>query len=299
MEFVEDTRYDALIVARGEIASCASASYQVGWHVLSIRIVVCAYALATVLVAPGLCAQDSTSRDPHEVQPERPTVATHAGTVARGWLEVEEGGEWDKADDGARSFLAPTNLKIGLASNAQLNVMFNLLHDRLIRGGALTPGDVTVGVKYRFIENSRLLGDFAVLPAVKLPTASRRGAGTGTTDISLLLISSRQLGPVEMDINIGQTRRSGNGTSAPTISSLWTTSFGTQIRGPLGATLEVFGYPRTTGPAGAKGTAAILGGPTFLVRKWLAFDAGLIAPFTGPQPHAVFTGFVWNVGSLR
>ncbi len=59
---------------------------------------------------------DSTARDPHAVQPERPTVATHAGTVARGWIEIEEGGEWDRLADGTRSFIAPTNLKIGLAS---------------------------------------------------------------------------------------------------------------------------------------------------------------------------------------
>ena len=32
-----------------------------------------------------------TAKDPHAAQPERPTVATHAGTVARGWFEIETG----------------------------------------------------------------------------------------------------------------------------------------------------------------------------------------------------------------
>jgi hypothetical protein len=251
------------------------------------------------MAATELHGQDSTSRDPHQVQPERPTVATHAGTVARGWVEIEEGGEWDKADDGARSFMAPTNVKIGLASRAQLNLIFSLIHDHLADRGAVALSDMTVGVKCRLLEDNGVLGDFAILPAVKLPTASTRAAGTGTTDVSLLLISSRELGPVAMDLNVGETRRTGNGTRAPRVSHLWTASFGAQIRGPLGATLEVFGYPRTSGPAGARGTAAILGGPTLLLRKWLALDAGLIAPLTGPQPRAVFTGFVWNVGSLQ
>src|SRR5947207_3707365 len=110
-------------------------------------------ALALLLAAVGgsLGAQagppDSTARNPHAVQPERPTVATHAGTVARGWVELEEGAEWDKAPDGSRSFFAPTNLKIGLASHAQLNLLFNLIHDRAIPSGPSTASDVTIGIK--------------------------------------------------------------------------------------------------------------------------------------------------------
>src|SRR2546430_15919305 len=92
--------------------------------------------------------RDSTSRDPHAVQPERPTVATHAGTVARGWVELEEGAEWDKAADGVRSFVAPTNLKIGLASRAQLNLLVNLIRDP-VAGGSFGVGDLTIGLKYR------------------------------------------------------------------------------------------------------------------------------------------------------
>jgi len=239
-------------------------------------------------------ASDSTPRDPHAVQPERPTVATHAGTVARGWVELEEGAEWDKLDDGSRVFVAPTNLKIGLASRAQLNVLLNLFH-RSGPDGSFAAGDLTLGVKYRILNDNRILGDFAVLPALKLPTGSGL-AGTGTTDFSLLLISSRDIGPVAVDLNIGQIRRTGNGTEAPRTAGLWTASFGFPITGPVGGVLEFFGFQRTTGPAGAKGTAAMLVGPTFLVREWLSLDGGIIVPITGPQPHALYTGFVWNFG---
>lgn len=250
---------------------------------------------------PGVRAQstnDSTARDPHAVQPERPTVATHAGTVAREFVELEEGGEWDKASDGKRSFFAPTNLKIGLASRAQLNLLINLISDRAIGGGFFAAGDITVGVKYRIVDDAPILGDFAILPAIKLPTASQSGAGTGTTDFSLLLISSHQLGPVAMDLNVGQTRRGGDGTSVPKTAGIWTASFGFPVSGPLGAAVEVFGYPRTTGPLGAKGIAALLIGPTYLARRWLALDAGIIAPITGSQPRAAYAGFVWNFGCI-
>ncbi len=242
--------------------------------------------------------RDSTARDRHAVQPERPTVATHAGTVARGFVELEEGGEWDKAPDGTRTFLAPTNLKIGLGSRAQLNLLVNIISDRAIGGDSFAAGDVTVGVKYRIVDDDPILGDFAILPAIKLPTASQSGAGTGTTDFSLLLISSHQLGPVAMDLNVGQTRRGGDGTTTPKTAGIWTASFGFPLSGPVGATVEVFGYPRTTGPLATKGIAALLIGPTYLAREWLAFDAGIIAPITGPQPKAIYTGFVWNFGCI-
>ena len=260
------------------------------------------FGLVPIATSPSLGAQpatqsirDSTARDPNSVQPERPTVATHAGTVTRGWVELEEGGEWDKASDGKRTFFAPTNLKIGLASHAQLNVLVNLITDPA-RGTSLAVGDVTLGVKYRIVDDAPIVGDFAILPAIKLPWASAIAAGTGTTDFSLLLVSSHQLGPVEMDLNVGQTWRGGDGTRAPKMASMWTASFGFPIDGPLGGVAEVFGYPRTTGPVGAKGTAALLVGPTYLVREWLAVDTGIIVPIAGEQAHAAYFGFVWNLG---
>jgi hypothetical protein len=265
---------------------------------------VCVFGLFASATSSRLGAQpatqiisDSTARDPHSVQPERPTVATHAGTVTRGWVELEEGGEWDKAPDGTRSFFAPTNLKIGLASRAQLNVLVNLIADPA-PGGSLAVGDVTFGVKYRIVDDAPIIGDFAILPAIKLPWASTILAGTGTVDFSLLLISSHQLGPVAMDLNIGQSWRGGDGTSVPKMASLWTASFGFPIEGSLGGVAEIFGYPRTTGPFGAKGSAALLVGPTYLARKWLALDSGIIVPIAGDQPHAIYLGFVWNIGCL-
>jgi hypothetical protein len=44
--------------------------------------------------------------------------------------------------------------------------------------------------------------------------------GTGTTDPNLLFISSHKLGPVAMDLNVGYTRRSGDGSVAPTSASV-------------------------------------------------------------------------------
>jgi hypothetical protein len=159
---------------------------------------------------------------PRAVQPERPTVATHAGTVAPGYLEIETGVERDRFDAGGIGYGAPTVFKFGITSRAQLSIGAPVNRPA---PGDLGFGDVSIGVKWRLVQDAPIVGDFALLPANKFASgSSRRGTGTGTTDLSLLAISSHKFGNVAIDINAGYTRRSGNGSTAPRNATLWTFS---------------------------------------------------------------------------
>ena len=239
---------------------------------------------------------DSTVADPHAVQPERPTIATHAYTVAPGWIEIETGVERDEAGAGATAVGIPTELKIGLTRRAQLSVFAPMSRPP---SGTLGVGDIGAGVKWRLLDDAPVLGRFAILPAVKTASGSARsGRGTGTTDASLLLISSHDFGPITMDLNAGYTWRRNAGADAPPAASVWTASFGGAAIRKLGWTAELFGYPATSGPAGEASTVAVLAGPTLLPVPWLAFDTGLIVPLSGPEPHALYAGLVWNLGRL-
>jgi hypothetical protein len=250
-------------------------------------------AAATAGVAStSLAAQE---RDPRTAQPERPTVATHAGTVAPGFLEVESGVELDRlgADHATIGTLVT---KIGVSSHLQFSIFASAVKPSGADGGL---GDLAAGLKWRILDAHPLLGDFALLPSVKLPTGSTaRGSGTGTTDLSLLFISSRDVGPVHIDLNAGYTRRSGDGTAAPRAATVWTASFGGAIAGPANWTAELFGYPGTGGPSGAAPTVAFLAGPTFTVRSTLVLDVGIITPIAGQQPRAAYAGVVYNVGRI-
>ena len=224
-------------------------------------------------------------------------MATHAGTVATGWLELESGIEADRLGPGARQLTTPTVLKFGLADHVQLSVMLNTV--RAVAPGTYGVGDLALGVKWRLVDDAPLIGDFAILSAIKLPTGSAsRGTGTGTTDASVIAISSHTLGPVSLDINVGYTKRSGDGTNAPTASSVWTVSTGFPVADKLGWSAEVFGYPGTSGPAGALPAVGFLTGPTLQVHPWFVADAGIIASVRGGQAPALYAGLTWNIGQV-
>lgn len=234
--------------------------------------------------------------DPHAAQPERPTVATHAGTVAPGWLEVETGVEADRFDDGTHAQTFPTFFKFGLASHLQLGIGVPAVRPP---GSSFGLGDAYASLKWRVLDSAPILGDFAIQPALKLPTgAESAGRGTGTTDLSLLAISSHSLGEVALDINAGYTRRSGDGSGVPKDAWVWTVSTDGPVAGPLGFAAEIFGYPATSGAAGVDGIVALLGGPTLGLEAWFVLDAGVIIPLTGPQPRALYGGLTWNVGKF-
>ncbi|HEY8795702.1 MAG TPA: transporter [Gemmatimonadaceae bacterium] len=236
--------------------------------------------------------------DPHAAQPERPTVATHAGTVAPGWVEIEAGVERDHLD-GAHVALTPTVLKFGVAPRVQIELIGSFQH----LSGTLPDysgiGDIGAALKWRALEHAPVLGDFSLQPSLKLPTGSSvHGTGTGTTDIGLLLISSHDWGGYALDINAGYTRRSGDAGRAPKDATLWTVSSGGPVYRKLGWVAEFYGFPRTTGPAGEAGIVAFLTGPTVEIEKWLVLDAGAIFPLAGAQPHALYAGLTWNFGKL-
>lgn len=258
--------------------------------------------MATVGISRAQATDSSaafrTSSNPHDAQPERPTVATHAGTVAPGWVELEAGVERDQLD-GAHALFTPTVLKIGIVPRVQLDLLGSFQHLSGTIPDYSGIGDVSVALKWRALEKVPVLGDFALQPSLTLPAGSaEHGTGTGTTGASLLLISSHDWGDYALDINAGYTRRSGDGSAAPKNATLWTVSFGAPVYEKLGWVAELYGYPRTTGPAGEDGIIAVLTGPTFEIEKWIVLDAGVIVPVIGAQPHALYAGLTWNIGKL-
>jgi hypothetical protein len=153
-------------------------------------------------------------------------------------------------------------------------------------------------VKWRLLDDNALLGDFAILPAVKLSSGSTtRGTGSGTTDVGIIAIASYALGPISMDLNAAYTRIGSAFDTPASDGALWTASFGVPVMGKLSWVAELFGSPTIDG-SGRPSTVGMLTGPTYLIDRTLNLDIGVIAPIRGEMPNAVYAGFVWNVGRL-
>ncbi len=249
--------------------------------------------VACLCSAATMHAQEET--DPRAVQPERPTVATHAHTVAPGYFELESGVEGDRVSKGTRTWFAPNVLKVGLTSHTQLNVSSAAFANGAGQSSGI--GDVSIGLKWRLLDNSPILGDFALLPAVKFANGSpSSGTGSGTRDLGLTAIASYDIRGVAMDLNATYTRV-GSTTSTPVSSAaLWTASFGFPVAGQLSWVAELFGFPTIDG-SGSPSSAAFLTGPTVLLSPAFNLDLGIITPIRGELRNALYAGLVWNMGS--
>ena len=239
----------------------------------------------------GLPDISTAQADPHAALPERPSVATHAYTVAPGWVEIEVGFEQDRANDRFGDESVPLTVKLGLARRAQLGVSSAAIYSA--DGHTLSADDGSLGIKWRFADDVPVVGNIAILPSVTVPTES-----DGMTAGSVLFIVSRMFGPLSLDVNAGHTWREGDGSQEPTRESMWAAALGGPIRGRFGWMGELSGSPATSGPAGRSATLNSLVGATATLKPSLVVDVAIIAPISGSDPAALVLGFVWNGGAL-
>jgi hypothetical protein len=273
------------------------------WHVR--RLVGVVILAAAVMGFPAIggppraFAQAPPVPDPHAAQPERPTVATHAYTVAPGWIELEAGAQRQQEGALANRVYVPVVAKIGLTPRVQLDLAPGW--DRAAESGRIQAGvtDLLVAVKWRVADAVPVLGAFAVQTAVSFPTGNANaGRGTGSAGVNVLAISSHHVGPVAVDVNIGYTRFGGDGSVTPNDSTVWTVAAGFPLAGRVGWAVEAYGYPGTSGPSGAPPVVAFLTGPTLTVRPSLVLDAGATFDVEGFGGTAVYAGVTWNIGRL-
>ena len=159
-----------------------------------------------LLLATGLAGAAASE----EIQPDRPEVTESARLVPRGAFQLETGFVFS----GQRSAGMPTERIFGIEADLRIGVARQLEVD--IEGDPLVRvrgprddtgfGDVTLGVRYRFLEevdDERWPPSLAVKPYVKIPVASEP-IGTGRPDFGLLLLASFSLPwDFELEVNAG------------------------------------------------------------------------------------------------
>src|SRR5205809_5647377 len=115
------------------------------------------------------------SQSPRDANPERPTFATHAYTVAPGFVELEQGLSARGVGSLREATTWDVNLKVGVAPRVQV-AFFGPLYARGRGGGGV--GDLGMALKLRNDVSNRAA--LAAVPFVTVPTGSAaRGLGAG------------------------------------------------------------------------------------------------------------------------
>jgi hypothetical protein len=249
-------------------------------------------AVATFLSGPGTGAAAAQAPDPHVVLPERPSVATHAHTVAPGWVEAELGYQGDREAGRFGDRSLPMVLKVGLQRRLQLTAATSIVRPAGRAGSTID--EVNLGVKWRVRDRMPVAGDVAILPSISVSTTTGTRAAAG-----VLLIASRTLGPLSLDVNAGYTRHAGDGSLSPKSESIWAAALGGPVAGRFGWLGELSGSPSTSGPAGHANTVNTLWGATASLRPSFMVDVAVSLPISGSDPSSIMTGVVWNAGRLR
>jgi hypothetical protein len=254
-----------------------------------------ALGLAMVLAAPALA-----EAAPHFglSRLRRHRISRHATKTTDGVIEIETDVERDEYPDGSRGTQVTTTGRVRLADGLQLNLEVPALSAQ--DNGSMDLGDVAASVNWQVLDDTPIFGDIFILPGVKVPTGSlERATGTGTTDGSVLIVSSNQWRALNLDLSLGYTRRSGDGTDAPQQYTSWSAALDGPLHGPVGWSMEWSGLPATSGPAGAPASSALTIGPTFSVHDWLTVETAVTVPLAGEQPKAVLVSAVYKSPKIK
>ena len=229
---------------------------------------------ALLLLALPLAAQEAT-QDPGAitVNPNRPTFATPSRTTQEGVLELEAGLQRTEFKDGSRSDFEPILLKLGQTARFEWRLGWNGYLSQVAPDGSRTQGfsDPTFGFQWHPIDQDHAGVDAALGYFHKFATANAdQGLGSGKADDTVVLLASKDLGPVHIDVNwlhgwIGQPSGGRACQDSGTFSASWL------LAGAWGMGAELY----TVGPLpGVKRDTAFLAYASYQLSSRAVFDAG-------------------------
>ena len=207
--------------------------------------------------------------------PSRPTVTNATDPTQCGVVEVEYGydHQW-LAEDKHHDDLAG-GLRFGLTPNLDFHWFSASLFSVADAGGSRSGfGDTWLGLKYRFVTQTKRRPSFAVFYAAKIPSASYlKGLGSGEVDHSVSFLASKDISRLHLDFNLieliaGRPVAPGNDHSTGFALASWLT-----LTRHLALVVEPYGYTQLNQSTGA--FASMMAGCNFKVGGRTYLDAGV------------------------
>lgn len=254
--------------------------------------------LTDTLLSPSV--QQPADEEEEFIKPSRPGVANPAEIQKAGVLQVEYGYDGNfRAEEFRNEQTAPLTLRFAASSRLLLELSLDTVKSETDEAGARMTGigDTRLGFQVVALKDTEKHPALAFAYYVKLPSASEeKGLGTGRVDHKLVVLLSRKLGQVDMDLNgavlfVGRENASGwvtGGQGALSFSGEFKNGF--ELIGELSGQSKDDVQP--------KGLFA-LGALTYKVNRRFILDAGMRFGLNEDAPRfGILAGVTLGVADL-
>jgi hypothetical protein len=228
-------------------------------------------------------AKDACTQTKVAANATRPAWDYAASTTQCGILETDFGFLSQPVGAGVSQQMLVSSLRYGLTP--KLDLRWGLTNHIFQSGGGSRSlqgaGDHWLGVRYRMVEQGRIVPAMALLYAGKVPTANpAKGLGSGFVDHQFVFIASRDVGKSHFDSNIvGMLAGAVHGNDGAA-------QFGLALTRPItrkfSGILESYGGPQ---PGTADRIGAGFLGATYALRPIVVFDAAYTRSYTAGSPR--------------
>jgi hypothetical protein len=224
--------------------------------------------------------------------PTRPNWDSSAMTTPCGDVETDFGLQLQPMGGGVRQAQMVSSMRIGITPH--LDVRWGVINHITQTGGDTGHlagiGDQMLSTIYRFHDPGRWTPALAFSYGVNLPTANpQKGFGSGYINHLFVLISSRDLGKVHLDMNaVGTLTGGADGHDGAVQCGLAVTR---PVTRKLSWVVESYGGPQ---PGTSDRFGAALTGGSYMLRPWLVLDGALSWTYTAGSPRKqVLFGFTY------
>lgn len=223
-----------------------------------------------------------------------PLVTDDTGTQGRGKFQIELFGEYATAKEESitnKNSNFSATLSYGLSDPVDIVLSMPYQAWRKDDSGSETKGDgfsdPTIEAKWRFYEREGL--SFALKPGVTVPLGDdKKDLGAGKMTYHLFLITSKEINPWTLHINLGYIRNSGWGDCR---KDVWHASFASAV--DMTKKLKLIadiGIESNPGRTSANPPAYILGGIIYSPKENLDLGLGIKGGLTKPEPDVAVRG---------
>ncbi len=229
----------------------------------------------------------------------RPTVTNATDTTQCGVVELEYGLERQWPGSGANRDDLSGGLRLGLTPNLDFHwSSTDFLHVMDGAGDRTGFGDTWLGLKYRFLKQTKHRPSLGLFYAAKVPSASAvLGLGSGQVDHSISFLASKDVHRLHFDFNAIELLAGRAGASGFDHDTGFALATWLPVTHRLSVVVEPYGYTSLNQSSPAFASAMV--GFNYKVQPRLYLDSGLDVGITAGAPRKrVFIGITYAVDNV-